>query len=225
MTATGRLLVVEGLDGSGKTTLSRRLAEHLGGRWFTTPDSDLRALRQDVEEALRNPDARQLFYAASVVEVAARARAVLARGQDVIVDRYWLSTWAYGAERGTSLVLSEIEASLLPADLTVFLTAPRELRAQRMAARQKMTAADQRSLDPANEARLLARYRSGLQRPIAGTWVEIDTFTRDEDESLARVLRSLEVPACEAPRASGIQPCSGLAVDACWGRPGALLPR
>ncbi len=60
---------------------------------------------------------------------------------------------------------------------------------------------------------LAAHYRAGLQRQITGRCVEIDTFTRDEDGVLAQVLQTLEVPACEAPRASGLRLRSGLDVD------------
>ena len=119
MSTVGRLIVIEGLDGSGKTTLSRRLAERFCGRWFTTPDQDLRALRTDIEAALSCPDARQLFYAASVCQVASRLKLDLDAGRDVFVDRYWLSTWAYGIERGTSLQLDEIERGLPPAEVTL----------------------------------------------------------------------------------------------------------
>lgn len=214
MSAAGRLIVVEGLDGSGKTTLSRRLAEHLGSRWFTTPDRDLRELRSGIEAALTCPDARQIFYAASVREVASRLERHIAEGQDVVVDRYWLSTWAYGAERGTSLQLEEIEDRLPAADLTIFLTADRALRAHRMEARRKMTDADRRSLEPANEARLLERYRAGLTRPVAGRVVEIDTSLLDEEATLKQALLALhELPglaACRPARASGVQPSRSL---------------
>jgi dTMP kinase/UMP-CMP kinase 2 len=196
---------VEGLDGSGKTTLSRRLAERLGACWLTTPDSDLRALRAGVERALENPDARQLFYAASVVEVASRAARILEDGQDVVVDRYWLSTWAYGAERRSTLRLDEVERALPPAAITVFLTAERAIRQRRMAARQRMTAADRRSLDPANEARLLARYEEGLKRPVAGRVFCLDTSAQDEEDVL-RCMLGLLAAGHEVPRASGVQP-------------------
>lgn len=210
MNTPPRLLVVEGLDGAGKTTLSQALASRIGGRWFTTPDRDLRDLRAGIEGALRCPDARQLFYAASVREVATRIERHLADGQHVVVDRYWLSTWAYGVERGTRLLLDEVERSLPEADLTLFLTAERSQRARRMEARQRMTEADRRTLDPNNEARLLERYRAGLQRPVAGHVVEIDTTRLDEGETLLRALSSVQDlqdrAARQAPRASGVQP-------------------
>jgi thymidylate kinase len=210
MTATGRLIVVEGLDGSGKTTLSRHLARKLQAPWFTTPDSDLRALRPQLEAALSCPDARQLFFAASVREVASRLAPHLASGQDVVVDRYWLSTWAYGVERGTSLDLREIELGLPPADITFFLSANRALRALRMAQRGNLTDVDRRSLDPEVEVSLLARYHLGLQRPVAGHVVHLHTGQLEEHQALFQAWSALQrdpsLATCRAPRSSGVHP-------------------
>ena len=73
MRPPGRLLVLEGLDGSGKTTLARALADHLGAVPCTTPDPRLRAVRQVVDEALAaDPLAGPLFYASTVLAASAQ---------------------------------------------------------------------------------------------------------------------------------------------------------
>ena len=87
------------------------------------------------------------------------------------------------------------------------------MRAQRMEARNKMTDADRRSLDPFNEARLLGRYHAGLRRPVAGRVVEIDTSLLDEEAAMQRALLALrELPGladCRPPRTSGLQLVEG----------------
>lgn len=60
-------IVVEALDGVGKTTLCAGLARALGARVMDTPGPALRPVREQILQAL-GPDeaARALFYAATV---------------------------------------------------------------------------------------------------------------------------------------------------------------
>ncbi len=106
---TGRLIVFEGLDASGKSTQARMLADRLGARFTFQPGEGdlgrrLRALLLDTPVAV-DPVAEALLFAADkaqhVAEVIAPA---LAAGETVVCDRYTASTLAYqGHGRGLDL--------------------------------------------------------------------------------------------------------------------------
>jgi dTMP kinase len=135
----GRLIVLEGAEGVGKSTQIARLASRLRaeGRTVTsvrepggTPLGEaVRALlldpAGDVVEA-----AEALLYMASRAQLVARVvRPALARGEDVLLDRFFLSTYAYQVG-GRGLADDEVRAAnrlatggLVP-DLTIVLTLP-----------------------------------------------------------------------------------------------------
>ena len=97
----GRFYVFEGIDGSGKSTVSRRFAELLAesGRrveWTAEPTSSWigEQVRRANKEA-HSPFAETLLYVADRAEHTAQIKAWLADGRDVVCDRYEGSTLAY----------------------------------------------------------------------------------------------------------------------------------
>lgn len=85
------IIVVEGLDGTGKTLTTRTLAEKLGGVALSTPPPQFGVIR----EAFRNQEeavARAFYCAANYVA----ADGILRKSQSsiVVVDRWWCSTCA-----------------------------------------------------------------------------------------------------------------------------------
>lgn len=190
----GRLIVVEGLDGAGKTTLSKSLAAALGAEWTTTPGKALRLLREDIELALDGPIAHQLFYAASVVSEANAVAPALARGQDVVVDRYWASTVAYAALRGDGADLRSVERSVRAADVTIFLTLREEVRRSRLLQRGA-SPGDVATFDTERRERLKRAFVQALRSPLAGWVVGIDVSELDQAGTLRAVLAALAEPA------------------------------
>lgn len=165
----GRLIAIEGMDGSGKSTASRGLAQVLGAEWTTTPGAALRAcgLRELADKHLTDRTALHLFYAASVVEESGRIKALLAAGRDVVVDRWWLSTWAYAKVDGSPLDLAEVERHIVPADVTLWIDLSDDERCRRLYQRG-MTDADRRTLNPTYANALRQLYLQGLRRRVAG---------------------------------------------------------
>ena len=107
--APGFLLVLEGIDGAGKSTLGRRLAAHVQARGLMTVVSREptngphgTALRRSAKTGrLSLADELDLFLKDRAEHVATLIRPALARGEIVILDRYYLSTAAYQGARGT----------------------------------------------------------------------------------------------------------------------------
>jgi len=101
----GRLIVFEGGEGSGKSTQLRRLAELLTERGVrhrslrepggTALGSEVRRILLHVEDEVE-PRAEALLFMASRAQLVAREiRPALERGEWVLLDRFFLSTYAY----------------------------------------------------------------------------------------------------------------------------------
>lgn len=185
-------VVFEGLDGAGKTTATERVAAALGAIPMTTPPPRIRVFRAELLGALGPcQEAAQLFYLASVfaasVEIDAHARA----GRSVVLDRYFLSTQAYAEFRGSTLQIDEIQRHLRPADLTVYLDAPLEVRRERIARRAEASAADRETLSPAASSRLRQTHLARCALPVVGRFLELDTARMSPEQVAARVLREV----------------------------------
>jgi len=188
---TGRFIVLEGLDGSGKSTTARLLASALGARSMTTPSERLRRVRGAVVEALASPVARQTFYLATVEEASEEIRGLRDAGVDVVLDRYLLSKMAYAEQRGDAPRWTALEDRLLPADFTFFLDLPYEVRRSRVLERGA-TAADRETLDPLFDQGVRARYRSWSKHRVARRYFEV-RLAGDEtpEEVVALVLEHI----------------------------------
>jgi dTMP kinase len=104
----GRLIVIEGIDRSGRSTQVHRLSKWLNDKgipavstdWSTSPHISKAIHRAKAEGALR-PITFSLFYAADFADrVANVIEPALARGEVVIADRYVYTAFARDVARG-----------------------------------------------------------------------------------------------------------------------------
>ncbi|XP_067005264.2 UMP-CMP kinase 2, mitochondrial isoform X2 [Anabrus simplex] len=86
-------IVVEGLDGSGKTTVTRIVAEKMRANCLSTPPNSLLHLRKKFDQF--GPCKRRAFYALGNYAAALEVEDTCKR-KPVVMDRFWHSTAAYG---------------------------------------------------------------------------------------------------------------------------------
>jgi len=94
-------IVLEGIDGSGKSTIAKRIAEHLkstGHEIFLTEEPTTTWMGKDVRRAIeeeKNPLSQALLFFADRAEHVEAIKKNLREGKVVISDRYVYSTFAY----------------------------------------------------------------------------------------------------------------------------------
>jgi dTMP kinase len=178
----GRLIVLEGGEGCGKSTQAELLARHIGARLTREPGGTplgerIRSLVLDPDATGIDPRAETLLLLAARAEhVAQVVSPTLAAGEDVVCDRFSGSTLAYqgygrGLELGElGLVVGWAVAGLEP-DLVLLLTVEPEEAARR---RQARGGGDR--IDGAGEAfhrRVAAGFRA-LAAADPGRWRVVD---------------------------------------------------
>ena len=149
-TRRGRLIVFEGVEGAGKSTQIERLAAVIGRsgatcRTFREPGGTaagdtIRALLLDPASQLSSSTEALLFMASRAELVVHEVRPALAAGDIVLLDRFFLSTYAYQvAGRGLSetdvRTINRMATGDLIPDLTILL---------RLAARDGLARAERR---------------------------------------------------------------------------------
>ena len=189
---TGRFLVLEGIDGCGKTTQLRDLADWLpdsglmphGATLHCTREPGGTPLGQALRELLLNPpkeaapapNAELLLYAADRAQhVEQVIRPALDRGDWVLSDRFSGSTLAYqgygrGLDLQTIVDLERIATAGIAPDITFWLDLPLQESLKRRGAR-----ADDR-IEAEGEA-FLARVSQGFQRlSTERSWTAVTAY-------------------------------------------------
>ena len=210
MTSGGRLIVFEGGEGSGKSTQLRHLAAALdergiGHRTFREPGgtplgAEIRQLLLHRDEEM-DPRAEALLFMASRAELVAREiHPALARGEIVLLDRFFLSTYAYqiagrALPADAVLAANHLATGELVPDLTLLLVLPSDEGLARAASRAMPL--DRIEATGAEFHRRVASAFAGFARPEwqqahpeCGSIVSIDA-RGTEAEVARRVRRAL----------------------------------
>ncbi|EMI18409.1 thymidylate kinase [Rhodopirellula maiorica SM1] len=138
----GVFIVIDGIDGAGKSTQVQRLCDSLrtqgfrvtqsreptDGQWGKMIRNSATTGRLSLDEELRAFVEDRREHVSTLIQPA------LADGQIVIVDRYFYSTVAYQGIRGadTGVLLDQMRAEFPIPDLTLFFDLPVSVALQRI---------------------------------------------------------------------------------------------
>jgi len=200
----GRFVVLEGIDGSGKSTQARLLAAALRARGEkvvetrepggTALGERLRTVLLDSAPGEVSPAAEvYLFAAARAQLVSAIVRPALMRGDWVVCDRFLESSLVYqGIARGLGVdavaQANELAVARCIPDLVLIIDVPVETAAARRGAADRIEAEeDAFHLQVANGYRRLAARWPARVRTVAGagTPQEVHARVLDEVDALA----------------------------------------
>lgn len=139
----GRLICIEGIDKSGKTTQSRLLVEALKNLGFDavyTAEPSSGEIGRFIERYVLRRERRlpvsveALLFAADRIEHYEREiRPMLERGRIVVSDRYIYSSFAYQGAAGLDIEwIKEINKMVPEPDLAIYLDVPVEVAVERL---------------------------------------------------------------------------------------------
>ena len=169
---TGRLIVFEGIDGTGKTTLAARLAAALRADGHdaglevvetrepsrSAAGMQLRRLFAQKERTSSGAEELALFHEDRAEHVRFTVQPALARGAWVVQDRTFWSTAAYQGARGVPVaeILAKSRAIAPLPDLTLLLTIEPEQALARIHANRAGATSFEKLADLRDVARVYA---------------------------------------------------------------------
>ena len=192
-------IALEGLDGVGKSTLVKGLAEHFAGVAMSTPGDALAQARPHVLTAFAHDElAKALFYAASVSSQGNAARRQVEQGHWVVMDRYWASTIAYANSRGVIADLKSLSRYFPVPDLTILVHLDEDERRARLFNRGA-TPEDLETLNPAFRNRVFADLQKRCDSMTDVSGLGVADAVRKLVSYINSTLSSPPVDAASAP--------------------------
>jgi dTMP kinase len=193
---SGKLIVLEGIDGAGTTTQLARLARHYGERIYTTHEPSDGPVGMLIRQILRGEHApfdhaalALLFAADRRDHLAREIEPKLAEGVHVVTDRYLISSLVYQGRFIDADVVRAINRGMRPADLTLFLEVPANVAA----GRRETRGAPDELFDPIELQRAVAvAYSEEAARLAAEQHVQVLDGSQPPDQVFARVVASVE---------------------------------
>jgi dTMP kinase len=188
---TPAYIALEGLEGCGKSTHTKRLGEHLNAVITREPGgtrigSLLRAILADTENTDLDRRTEALLMAADRAQhMAEIIQPALSRGQHVVSDRSIYSTLAYqgyGRQLGTDALLSISTWALnnrLP-DMVIYIDVPTDILNERLAKRDL----DRFEREGPEFFARIAQGFTELRNADPARWIVIDgTMSKDDVEA------------------------------------------
>ncbi|MGC8538862.1 MAG: dTMP kinase [Candidatus Micrarchaeia archaeon] len=145
------LIVIEGLNGTGKSTVANEVASVLGATIMKIPASDfMTKLKAYFDMHPEETVARTLYFMWAAEDIGRKAANILRKNPDniVILDRYWYTT--YAAQRAYEIaynsgrnleeidrIIDETKARMLVPDAIVYIYVQPAIRDLRLAMRRE----------------------------------------------------------------------------------------
>lgn len=160
-----RFIVIEGLDGTGKSTVAKQLAEALGYPYSKTPSGSFQKARTTFDVPEISTLERISFYLGDCLKLSVQVQ------QDdemvLVVDRYFYSTLAYHLEQDPTLtrLFLPFTKDFKKPDLVILLYADFEISKQRIKARSQDPSYEDKFLQPEAFGRIFQNYVELIDAP------------------------------------------------------------
>ncbi len=179
------LIAFEGIDGAGKSEITKKLAERLNATLHKTPPENKRS-EQDHINRTATDEEHYKYFVGACIDASEEIRRLL-KSSVVVLDRYWMTTVVYHRVMGIPARFEDFKDIVMP-DVTVYLTVTSEIQEKRFRIRG-MSPGDKRMDGRQNLIR--SEYEAILKIESAPI-IRLDTSPYSSDESTALILDELK---------------------------------
>lgn len=155
------ILTLDGLSGTGKTTVSTILGSAIGAETIQVPPMELRTVSPwFAREAKNHPQVSAAFFVAGLGMALVQADRIRASGRSCVLDRYQWSTLGHLIAHGVDMAQVLPWLPSVAVDIRVLLTCSERIREERLATRQRPGVLAERLSDAAFRNLVLATQRT-----------------------------------------------------------------
>jgi dTMP kinase len=173
-----KFVALEGIDGSGKTTVCTQLCKKINAEMYKTPPFPFSDLRDLVDKSV-NIKSRFYFYLSSVMHASSEIVELL-KQKNVVCDRYILSTLCYHRAADAFLnSFDENKLDILQPDFTFYLDADYDVRVKRIAYRENTHCADIFNRD-LHEKKFQEKVELEFSRYKNLIWIDTNSFSSED---------------------------------------------